>query len=328
MPKQSNFDFHLKNLKGLVKDFEFLQKIPGFPLSDNDFYYSRTDESGWWMATKQIIIQKYIGLYLNILGRKSDINLFFIDLLSSWGMNRVTKRNQVDNFKFPGTSISAPLISNHKNRGFTEYFLNDFDRKKREVLTKRYNALNNFFGNSLLYNIPKPDLNGIDSNDWVIDVLNKITNKYDTKIHCLIIIDNQGMDINLSTIRKIREITPYADVIITFHDVAFGRQINSKKIVQFFGTKLEANTKREDLCGIYMEQLKTVGIGRIEPIKIYSGNSFYYTLLFCCRNKLNATWLDTIQRYRDVRFRSWTAKNIKQMWDINKGNVVTLDSFK
>jgi len=327
MPKQSNYDFHLKNIRGLVKDFKYLQTIPGFPLSNKNFFYSRDDESGWWMATKQIIIKKYIGLYLKILGGKSDIYLFFIDLLSSWGMNRVTKRNQVDNFKFPGTSISAPLISNRKGRGFTEYFINDFDSEKREVLIKRYKALSNNCNNSLIYNIPEPDLNGIDSNDWVIDVLNQIKNKYNTKIHCLIIIDNQGMDINLSTIRKIREITPYTDFIITFHDVAFGRQINSKKITQFFGTKLESNTKREDLCGIYMEQLKNVGIGRIEPIRIYSGNSFYYTLLFCCRNKLNATWLNTIQKYRDVRFRSWTAKNIKQMWDIIKGNIVSLDSF-
>ncbi|MBY9021246.1 MAG: hypothetical protein KGD67_09320 [Candidatus Lokiarchaeota archaeon] len=327
MPKQSNYDFHLKNLKGLVKDFKYLQKIPGFPLSNKNFFYSRDDESGWWMATKQIIIRKYIGLYLNILGAKKDIDLFFIDLLGSWGMNRVSKRNQVDTFEFPGTSISAPLISNRKKRGFTEFFVNDLDREKREVLIKRYKALNTYSNNRLVYNIPVPDLNDIDSNEWVIDVLNQIRYKYQSKIHCLFVIDNQGMDINLSTIRKIREITPFADFVITFHDVAYGRGMHSKKIEEFIGTKVKPKTKREDLYALYIEQLKSVGIGRIEPIRIYSGNSFYYTLLFCCRNQIDAKWLNTIKRYSDVRFRSWTAENNKQIWDVIEGKIISLDSF-
>ena len=66
MLKQTNYDFHLKNLEDLNKDFEYLQTIPDFPLSNNNYYYSRNDESGWWMATKQIIIRKYRGFKLNI----------------------------------------------------------------------------------------------------------------------------------------------------------------------------------------------------------------------------------------------------------------------
>ena len=138
--KISNFDFHLGNIKLLKEDSDYLLKIEEFPKTNKDHFYIRPDKSGWWMVTKQIIIRKYIGAYLNILGRQKDIDIYFLDLLSSWGMNRVTKQSEKHRFMFPGTAISAGLISSKKERGFNEIFMNDYDPLKRKVLDARFNA--------------------------------------------------------------------------------------------------------------------------------------------------------------------------------------------
>jgi len=120
--KKTNFEFHLDNIKRLKEDSDRILKIKDFPKENSNHYYSRKDKSGWWMATKQIIIRKYISTYLNILKKQADIDLFFIDLMSSWGMNKVTKKDGIHEFIFPGTSISAALISDRKTKGFSEFF--------------------------------------------------------------------------------------------------------------------------------------------------------------------------------------------------------------
>ena len=106
-------------------------------------------------------------------------------------------------------------------------------------------------------------------------------------------------------------------MIINFQDVAIGRHIskNPDRIEEFFGTKIPMDTKRVELCQIYQDQLKGIGFGHIEPIKIATSTMFFYTLLFCCR-KTNSAWLNMIQKYRDERFRNWTDKDVQMMWDI------------
>ena len=63
---QSNFKFHLKNIKELLNDTNILNRIPNFSLSTPNHFYKREDNRGWWMATKQIVIRHYIDEYLTI----------------------------------------------------------------------------------------------------------------------------------------------------------------------------------------------------------------------------------------------------------------------
>ncbi|MHA1147752.1 MAG: three-Cys-motif partner protein TcmP [Promethearchaeota archaeon] len=314
--KIHNFDFHLENIRQLKEDSSFLLKIEDFPKKDHRYYYVRKDQSGWWMVTKQIIIRKYIGAYLNILGSQEDIDLYFIDLMSSWGMNKVTKQEGKHRFIFPGTALSAAIISSNRNKGFKEFYVNDWDSEVRKVLNKRFEKLNNILKYPLIYNIDTSN-EKIDSNDWVLSVIKEIKDKHPYKKNYLMVIDNEGMDIHYNTIKKVKETFDFGDIIINFQDVMIARQIHNQDIIKrFFGKNLNSDTKQIELCDIYQDQLRKIGFGRIEPIKIETTGGYYYTLLFCCRKNSSASWLKMIEKYRDDRFKSWNDKNVKHFWDI------------
>ena len=323
---QSNFDFHLNNIKELLDDTNYLSQIPNFSLSNQNSFYKRKDKQGWWMATKQIVIRHYINEYLTILGTNSRnyINLYFIDLLSSYGMNKVTKSGGKDEFIFPGSSISAALSSLKKNRGFKKIYANDLRFNEREILDQRLKSLVRFQNDSLEIETDL-DSNKVDSNRWIVQILNEITCnvKY---FNYLMIIDNDGLNIKYETIKKIREIHKFGDIIITFQDAGIKRNLkqNPSIVEEFFGKKIPPSTKKEDLCDIYINQLNKIGLKNVEKLNITSESGFYYSLLFCCRSDVEAKWLKMIEYYRDGRFKNWTDSDVKKMWDVAKGKVKTL----
>ena len=281
---QSNFDFHLKNVKELLDDTNYLNQIPNFSLSNPSYFYTRKDKQGWWMATKQIVIRHYIDEYLTILGKDSRnfINLYFIDLLSSYGMNKVTKSRGKDEFLFPGSSISAALISLKKKRGFRKIYANDLRLDEREILKLRLESLIKFQNNYLEIETDS-DSKKVDSNHWVVQILHDIKSN-DKYFNYLMIIDNEGLNIKYETIKKIREIHNFGDIIITFQDAGIKRNLkpNPLTVKEFFGKKIHPSTKKEDLCDIYISQLNKIGLQNVEKLNITSESGFYYTLLFCC----------------------------------------------
>lgn len=322
---ESDFDFHLKNIKKLLQFSEKLNNISNFPLEKNSFY-KRRDKSGWWMVTKQIVLTNYINEYLAILDRdnRSYIKLFYIDPLSSYGMNKVTKSRGRDEFIFPGSSINAALISKDHRKGFSGIYANDLDHEKRKILLKRLNIIAENLKLSSKININNNKSN-MDSNKWVIDVLKKIK-KNNKLFNYLMIIDNEGMDIFYNTIKKIKDMHTYGDIIITFQDAGIKRNLGNtpNKVKKFFGCEIPEQTPKEKLIEIYMDQLGEIGFGRIEPLKIASNTGFYYTLLFCCRENIDANWLEMIKYYRNNRFKSWTDRDVKNMWDVATGKYKTL----
>ncbi|TKJ19801.1 MAG: hypothetical protein CEE43_14460 [Promethearchaeota archaeon Loki_b32] len=324
--KITNFEFHLQNIKKLDDEWRFLKKIPTFPFGDPRYYYSRDDNSGWWMAIKQTAFRGYISAYLSILGKEKDRKLYFIDPLSSYGMVRVTKNYGKDKFTFPGTSINAALISNQKKKGFDGFYINDLDLFTRNILSERILSIKTHYNNKAEINIDISN-NKIDSNNWLINIMRCI-NEENSFYHCLIIIDNQAMNIYYDTIQKIREISEYCDVIITFQDANIARAIpsGSPKIERFFGCEIPPNTKnlRNVLCDKYCDQLSKVNLPKIERMKVASETGYFYTLLFCCRQKASGEWFKIIRYYNDERFKNFTDREQKRMWDIRKGKQLSL----
>ena len=326
---ESDFDFHLNNIKGLLEDTNYLREISNFPFSNPDHFYSRNDKQGWWMATKQIILKHYIIEYLTILGKEKwrYIKLYFIDLLSSFGMNKITKSRGNEVFIFPGSSISAAMISSTKKIGFKKIYANDLKLNERIILHQRLDAINNFNKNPYKITINTQDSN-VDSNQWVVKIINEIKDENRTSNY-LMIIDNEGMNINYETLRLIREIHEYGDIIITFQDAGIKRnlKLNPKTVKKFFGKEIPPTTKKEELCEIYIKQLNNIGLNNIETINISSQSGFYYTLLFCCRGNIEAKWLKMIKYYRNERFKKWNDSDVKKMWDVAKGKFKPIDKY-
>lgn len=324
--KKTNFEYHLQNIKRLNDEWRFLKEIPNFPFKDSECYYSRNNNSGWWMAIKQTALRGYINAYLSILGKKKNLKLFFIDPLSSYGMVRVTKNSGNDRFTFPGASINAAVIANRKKKGFDGYYINDINPKARKVLLKRISSINDYFNSTSEINIDLSD-NKIDSNKWLIEIMRKIDEE-NSFYHCLIIIDNQAMNICYDTIQEIRRISEYSDVIITFQDANIARAIpsGSKKIKQFFGVEIPPDTKniRKVLCDKYCIQLSKINLPKIERMKVAAENKFFYTLLFCCRQNASGDWFKIIKYYNDDRFKDFTDRDVKRMWDIREGKQLSI----
>ena len=324
--KPSDQEYHVKNMKHFIKSGRFLMKIPNFP-NNGEFFYKRDDESGWWMPIKQSIIGSYINLYLQILQRKEFIDTCFIDPLSNYGMIRLTKNGGNDVLIIPGTSLNAALISLKKIKGFSEFYINEIKPEIRCVIRRRFEVLNQKRSNLLNFNIEPEEKGKVDSNEWIIDILNDIKKKYEYPNY-LAIIDNQGMDIGYETIKEIQKSHEFGDLVITFHDSAFSRSIhNQVKNRFFYGTKIDEKSTIEQRRNFYIRQLKAIGFGRIEEVFIRSDSNFFYTLLFCCRENVSAKWLDMIKYFRKTRFRNCTAQFIKNIYDIAKKNVKPLNKF-
>ena len=154
--------------------------------------------------------------------------------------------------------------------------------------------------------------------------MNNINESY---FNYLMVIDNEGMNIYYDTISEIRKIHDYGDIIINFQDAEIARNLKNSpsKVRKFFGKTIPMNTKRAELCDIYIEQLNKIGLGKIEKLKVATETGYYYTLLFCCRYGVSGDWLKLIKFYSDKRFKNFTDKDFKQMWDIKSGKQLNID---
>lgn len=206
-------------------------------------------------------------------------------------------------------------------------YANDINSNERNVLNERLKSLNEAIENKYELDIKAND-EKIDSNKWVIETLENLKKK-NVIFNYLMIIDNQGLDIEYETIKNIREMHNFGDIIITLQVAGIKRNLkqNLDKVKKFFGKKIPAETKKDKLSEIYKKQLQKLDFGRIEELNITTQIGFYYTLLFCCRKGVSGDWLEMIKYYRNKRFRSWTDADVKKMWDVAVGKSQRMDSY-
>ena len=322
--KPSDQEYHVNNLRYQMKEGRKLITIPDFP---KEGFYDRDDGVGWWMLTKQFAIKSYVHHYLKILQRRKYIDTCFIDPLSSFGMIRLTKRGGKDDLVIPGTSLNAALVSLEKEKGFSAFYINDKNPEARRIISKRFEALNYVNNNNLNVNIEPFEEGKVDSNKWIINVLHDIIEKF-KRPNYLMILDNQGMDIGYETIKEIKNLHEWGDIIITFHDSAFSRALHSeKKNNWFYGVDIKKDTTIPERRKIYIKQLKSIGFGRIEELFIKSYGNFFYTLLFCCRKEISAGWLNIIKYYRSKRYKYCTDQFHKQNYDYLNRRTTIMDEF-
>ena len=136
------------------------------------------------------------------------------------------------------------------------------------------------------------------------------------------------MDIELDTIKKMREIDIYGDIIITFqNNIARTIKQSPEKTRKFFGRSVEPyEINKEKLTEIYVDQLKRMGF-KLEQIRVNSGIGFFYTLLFCCRSNVGAKWLRRYKEYSENQFKHFTGEQLKSFWDRATGRVNGLDKY-
>jgi len=322
--KQSNFDFHLTWLKDLKNISSKIKSIIGD--CPEGSCYDRDPGRGWWMAIKEIVIMRYMILYLKIIRKRLPrCRICFIDLLSSSGMIKLSD-NHGHTFNFAGSSMLAAGISlMGENMGFDKIYSNDGDPEKRRYLKLwlekiRSKVIDN--GNSP-YEIMVDESNEvINSNDFIDRIIEDMK-EYGNQTHYLALIDNEGMDIPFETISKLRSWEgqyckgEYGDIIINYPNYSIQRHRDSSKVEPFFGRKM-AEVPSRKWMGSYFNQLKSIGMENIETLQVKAGDiGFYYTMLFCVRRiNSNAPWLGLIEKYRDDRFKDFDGRNVKLMWDV------------
>lgn len=68
-----------------------------------------------------------------------------------------------------------------------------------------------------------------------------------------------------------------------------------------------------------------MNLPKIERMKVATENKFFYTLLYCCRENVSGDWLKIVRYYNNKRFKNFTDRNVKKMWDLVKGRQLSLD---
>ncbi|GAI14303.1 unnamed protein product, partial [marine sediment metagenome] len=110
----------------------------------------------------------------------------------------------------------AAMISKRKDVGFKGIFINDINSNERKVLNERLKALNEATSNKYKLYIDISD-EKIDSNEWVIDIIANLS-KHNKIFNYLMIIDNQGMDIEYKTIKN-RSIYDFLPKIVKYSSI-------------------------------------------------------------------------------------------------------------
>ncbi len=292
----------------------FFINLPDFPAGE--FYNPRRDAIGWWMVTKEILINIYIDIYLRVWrGQVSPPHLVFIDPLASNGMNRVTKEGGKHVFTFPGTSMLAAWWSTTP-RGFDEILANDLNGHSRAILVARLNCALQSEGiqRPTRWNV-EPEIAGkLDSNVWILEVLRQLKQAHN-RFAFLAVIDNQGADIDFSTLQQMVDACDHGDFIITLQNHMFCmNRDNDAMWNRFMGKDLTPNATPDGIREDYIAQLRSIGLKGVEWIPI-RGSHYFYTLLFCTR-KADPAWFRPITKYKESHFEDWIDANVMQLWDI------------
>ncbi len=264
-------------------------------------------------------------MYTTIMSRQDWVKeLWYIDVLAGTGTTRIDDSDDV--------IISSPFIAYFiGSSAFSKYIFIEKNKQSYDALNQRAQK---YMGKSanVLYG---------DSNKIVNNIVSKIRNNKKT-IHSLVFIDNEGMDINWSTIEQL--ISILSDIIIVFQTREVNRVFGAAKkalsgelpskghidrMNQYFGNSSWRKASNEnDLVKIYMHNLRRAFIKHrkkqpyLSEIRVGQYNYYYDVILLCRQGDYTRAW-----EYLKERIYWKDPDIVKNVLDILKGRQKELDIF-
>lgn len=246
---------------------------------------------------KLIDLMYYLDVYTKIISNASWCKeMVFIDMLADSGINKIKETGDL--------IAGSPLIAaKFAHRPFDKFLLVDWNRDHAKALELRLNSIN-----------IQPNVFSGDCNEVISEVIKEIPT---SSSHYLAFIDNEGLDVNWETMRKLLKFP--GDIIFNFPtkliDRCFGKykgKIHKKdenKFNEFFGNDEWKNANNAyELLNIYMNKIRDNNRELVESIDIKStkGGQFNYHLIFATkRTKSGSPYFDVVKRLKERTEKSY-----------------------
>jgi three-Cys-motif partner protein len=278
-------------------------------------------QGDFWAPLKLVCFASYThSCYVKII--KNHVkDFYFVDLLSSSGITRVSKCKECD---LEGTKAcetckykdrrkaymaGSALIASTADPPFKRMYFVDNDQDKLTVLGKRLTILerNGMCKSSHVL------LKG-DCNDLIDKILSEIRSD---NYNFLIFVDNQGLDANWETINKLLDC--HCDIIINFPTSSIARNINNNAVKTFLGCNDIGDLGYSEPIDYYLNKIRQKRTA--EAIKINTGIGFHYHLILITKqNPRFKAFIDSLKETIEGN----TAKEAEMAFDIIAGKQAVL----
>jgi three-Cys-motif partner protein len=231
-----------KELRKLTKFYELHQIGDAITRSEETRLVCGVDPKyNQWTLLKLTAIFLYVPLYTRIISNHFG-EYYLVDLFAGSGIGYIDPNCSSNSCKCNEETIriaGTPLMSIcYATPQFTKIYLNDIDQRKIDLLNKRLNYLENIASQqkkpSWIFDQFKTNIVKFykeDSNKALEDILNDIEDRnkqifqrIGKKAHALIIIDQEGMDLNRDTLDRILRSSVRNDLFILFNTQGVGLQ--------------------------------------------------------------------------------------------------------
>lgn len=250
-----------------------------------------------WTLVKLSAMHRYMKSYLGKLRRYiPGIHLNFVGLGSGPGMRALPLPSTRDELVVPDPVLLAAYRASFGNDShFDTICAFNRDPKIRRDINAWLKSMNGEFQDESNYTWYVPGLKRDEvweADAAVLNILLKIKKIRKKYVNTLFHVNNQELDVNLDTLKKVRKLG-YVDLVIDYPARRIDKMYNAALLDQFdpawdvltkfFGTSLPKEKDGMDLPSIYKNQLKRVGYDEIEQISIKSKGRVENILFFCLR---------------------------------------------
>lgn len=276
-----------------------------------------------WSAIKLMSLAATVDFYTNIISGNFD-NFYFIDALSGSGC--VTLNDGEEHLV--GSPILTAAIA---HTPFTNMYFTECDADKTRALRQRLD----FVSDNLSYGLEKDqyEVRTGDANQLVPTVIEEI--KEDSvynkeRAHILAFVDNEGLDIDFSTMESLTEV--WSDLLINFPSVAVRRQAGAgheKSMNTFFGDNRwkAANADANELRAIYKGNISQLGRPIQRHIPVRSGDGFFYDMIYATRETPKGSPYVNAFEYMEEQLEDISGEEINKVLQLMRGEKSRLNLF-
>lgn len=282
-----------------------------------------SNEFNSWSALKLILHSAAVNMYTTVHQNQGTGDIFYIDALAGSGVSTY----ESDRF-FIGSPLLACRAAQYP---FSKMYFIESDEEYCAALRDR-----------LEYAFKLPDytkphdfevIQG-DANEELPSVVAdlKEIGDYDDRFNYYCFIDNQGLDVEWSSISELTP-TPYGDLLINLPIAqGIGRNVDTDAAAKFYGDPRKklarGRTNREQLLDRYQEKLYDRDREVQASTRVYSNiGSFYYDLIYATRKIDDGNGYMEVIDYVKQFIESVHSGDVDRMIDVLDTNQSVIESY-
>lgn len=278
-----------------------------------------------WSGLKLILHSAVVNMYTSVHQSQGTGDIFYIDALAGSGVSTYDEGKSF---------IGSPLVAlSAAQKPFTKMYFIESNEGYAEALEAR---LQTAFS---LPEFTEPENYEVipgNANDEIPSIMEEICElgEFDTRYNYYCFIDNQGLDVNWSTISEMTP-KPYGDLLVNSPTSQIGRCANQESysaLNSYYGKDMSriasGPTSRETFLNEYIKQLKSRNRSVVRSTRVDTGKgSFYYDMLYGTRKTGGSNGyvnvIDYVKRFVEVV----DSHDVTNILDVLEGDQQSIEDF-